>query len=377
MNFGGYVIAGLISGFGMMLVGGAACADDTLEQRVRKLESDLELSREQTQQLRQQQQVDVDVSGYVDFEYSGYSETPGKESGLRMHHLSLFFTKQLTDKWRFFSEIEYEDGPNFEGPETAGALKSDDGKIFVEAVNTDYLYDARANLRVGRFFTPAGIWSVDHYPPFVPTQVRPQHIRKIFPQLVDGVMLYGTLPAGDAFVNYDTYLGNGEGNSGAGDSNSEKALGAKVAVILPALSYLEVGASVYRDEQDTKNANADKAAAGVHAKFAAGSFAGQFEYAAADLTPAAGGADNEIEGWYLQVLYEFANWTAGLRHDVYDSDKDDPLTLTEDTVNSVFVNYHVSPNIVLKLEHHMTDDASDLVNDPAHTMASIALFLGN
>ncbi|KAF0193050.1 MAG: Uncharacterized protein FD165_153 [Gammaproteobacteria bacterium] len=374
MKLRNYLAAGVATGFGVLFVNGAACADDALEQRVRKLETELQLSREEIQQSRQQQ--DVDVSGYVDFEYSGYSETPGKESAFRLHHLSLFFTKQLAEKWRFFSEIEYEDGSNFEGPETAGVLKSDDGKIFVEAVNTDFLYDSRANLRVGRFFTPAGIWSIDHYPPFVPTQVRPQHIRKIFPQLVDGLMVYGTLPAGDSFVNYDAYIGNGEGNSGAGDSNSEKALGAKISVVFPALD-LEVGGTIYRDEKDTGNANADKTAAGVHAKLSAGGFTGQFEYAAADLTPAGGGSDDEVEGWYLQILYDLSNWTFGLRHDVYDSDKDNPVTLTEDTVNSVFVNYHVSPTMVIKLEHHVTDDASDPVNDPTQTMASMAIFLGD
>lgn len=346
-----------------------AGADDTLEQRLQRVETEL-------RENKARQDLGVDVSGYVDFEYSAYSETPGKENGFRMHHLSLFFTKEITDRWRFFSEIEYEDAPNLEGPETAGVLRADDGKIFVEAVNVDYLHDPRANLRVGRFFTPAGIWSVDHYPPFVPTQVRPLHIRKIFPQLVDGMMAYGTVPVATAFIHYDAYLGNGEGNSGAGDSNSQKALGAKVSLILPRLQHLELGGSVYRDERDTNNANADKIATGIHAKASMGDVTAQFEYAAADLTPAGGGSDNELEGWYLQLSYDMADWTAGLRYDVYDSDKDNPATLTNDSVSSLFVNYHVTPTLVLKLEHHITDDESDPVNDPTQTMASIAIFLG-
>ena len=76
------------------------------------------------------------------------------------------------------------------------------------------------------------------------------------------------------------------------------------------------------------------------------------------------------------LLYDWAKWTFGVRHDVYDSDKDNSATLTEDTVESLFVNYHVTPTLVLKLEHHMTDDESDTVNDPTQTIASIAIFLG-
>lgn len=350
---------------------------ETIEERVENLETELLIAQEERNDAAETAANAMKVSGYADFEYSVFTDQPGKYNGFRLHHFSTFFTKQLAEDWRFFSEIEWEDGPKFEGPETAGVLKAAEGKIFVEAVNIDYLYNPKANVRVGRFFTPAGIWSIDHYPPFVPTQQRPEHIRKIFPQLIDGAMVYGTLPVGKAFINYDAYMGNGEGNTGHNDENGEKALGLKVSAILPALKYLEIGGTIYRDEQDTKNGDADKTAIGVHAKAKVGSWTAQFEMASAELKPVGGGIADEREGYYLQIMYDWKDWTFGGRYDTYNSDAGDSTTLTDDSTNTAFVNYHVTPNIVLKLEHNVKDDESNLQYDPATTTATIAIFLGD
>ena len=359
----------LVTQLALCAVGSNAYAE-TLEERVENLETELLIAQEERNDTAMSAANAMKVSGYMDFEWNSFSEQVGKSNGFRLHHLSTFFTKQLAEDWRFFSEIEWEDGPKYEGA-TA------DGKIFAEAINIDYTHNPKANVRVGRFFTPAGIWSVDHYPPYVTTQQRPGHIRKIFPQLIDGAMLYGTLPVGNAFINYDAYMGNGEGNTGHNDDNSEKSLGLKVSAILPALNYLEVGGTIYQDEKDTSSSDADKTAIGFHAKAKLNSWTAQFEAASSEMTPAGGGADDEREGYYLQVMYDWKDWTFGARHDEYDSDSDDSTTLTDDSTESIFVNYHVTPNIVLKLEHNIKDDESDPVNDPATTTATIAIFLGD
>jgi len=145
----------------------------------------------------------ITISGYADVEYRGSSE-PGINEEFRMHHLSLFFSKQFDNNVKFFSEIEYEDTPKFEGKnDGSGDLETASGKIFVEALNFDWNYSQHLNIRAGRFFTPAGIWSEDHYPPFVTTQERPLHIRKIFPQLIDGLSLFGSTEfTTNHFFNY-------------------------------------------------------------------------------------------------------------------------------------------------------------------------------
>ncbi|MFV2058920.1 MAG: hypothetical protein ACC707_20870, partial [Thiohalomonadales bacterium] len=201
------------------------------------------------------------ISGYADVEYIKTSKENDKP-GFRLHHFSLFFTKKINDKWSLFSEIEYEDGPVFEGDNTnvpvvtpgpgggestATQLKASSGKIFLEAMNVDYHMLPQMNFRLGRYFTPAGIWSIDHYPPFVPTQERPMHIRNIFPQLVDGLMTYGRIPMGSTYFKYDLYYGNGEVSTGNGDGDTHKSSGIRLALEIPVLTKFELGVSGYED----------------------------------------------------------------------------------------------------------------------------------
>jgi len=337
----------------------------------------MESYREEIEDLHQSDESEVKINGYVDVEYHVDSRD-SIASGFRLHHFSLFFKKQLAEKWRFFSEIEYEDAPKFEGegePQPAPALGSvvDDaeGKIFVEAVNIDYLWRPTASFRVGRFFTPAGIWSIDHYPPFVPTQIRPGHIRKVFPQVVDGAAAYGTIPMGDTFFNYDIYTGNGEGNTGKKDENRQKAAGVRAYFILPYLQYFELGASGYTDELNNDD---EKTAYGIHAKIQTGKFTLQAEGSDAKIEPLAT-PSYHVKGHYGQLLYDFTDkWAFGYRYDFYDQKS---IDVKDETTNSFFINYHVNKDITLKLEHHDVKDDDVAVEDHKLDIISLVYYLGD
>lgn len=302
------------------------------------LEDSVEIVTEETGDLNTRIDKRVKVSGYADVEYS-HDSRPSHSDGFRVHHFSLFFTKQFTNKLHLFSEIEFEDGPKFEGA-TA------DGKIFLEAVNINYDWRSDLGFRVGRFFTPAGIWSEDHYPPFVTTQARPGHIRKIFPQLVDGAMIYGTKPVGKSFVNYNLYVGNGEGNTGHNDEDSHKAVGGKVSFLMSGFKHLEFGGSFYDDKL---NSGDEVSSLGVHGKLKAGSSTVQVEYADRKVDPLAAGDNYHLKGYYGQFAYDIRNWTLGYRYDFYDSNT---IQVKDKVTNSLFANYHVTPNFVMKLEYH-------------------------
>ena len=157
----------------------SAASLEGLEKKIKLLESELELYREEIELFREGVEEEereeelasrfttpVQINGYVDTEFSDDSRANVK-SGFRLHHLSLFFKKRISEKWRFFSEIEYEDAPKFEGsgvdqpaPALGEIMDDAKGKIYVEAVNIDYMLNPKANFRIGRFFTPAGIWSI-------------------------------------------------------------------------------------------------------------------------------------------------------------------------------------------------------------------------
>jgi len=357
-----------------------AISVNELSEQVEILEGNLELVEEINSELKDEVENTIKVSGYTDVEYI---LTDGKDPSFRMHHLSLFFQKKISNKWRFFSEIEYEDAPKYENEygETIVVVDADgneqtvhpfneaNGKLFVEAVNIDFLWRPSASLRFGRFFTPAGIWSIDHYPPFVATQERPRHIRRIFPQFVDGALAYGTLQFGNVFFKYDAYYGNGEGATGKGDNNSQKAIGGKTSLIIPAppFSHLELGASVYHDTKDARHDDLEKTAFGIHGRLRIKDFSLQSEAAYAQFSPSTKGT---VTGYYIQFMYELGLMGVGSRYDFYDSDRNADVDYS---ANSFFVNYQVSTNIVLKFEHHIISNENK--EDSNKSIFSIVTYL--
>lgn len=340
---------------------------EKLNERIDALEVETRLNKGDYDALIEELDRKIKIGGYVDLEYIQDSRE-SKKPGFRIHHFSLFFKQKISDRWRFFSEIEYEDAPNYDFRD---GLSSGAGKIFVEAVNVDYEFKPEIIFRGGRFFTPAGIWSVDHYPPFVPTQERPLHIRKIFPQIVDGVMTYGTRSVGSLIAKYEVYVGNGEGNDDEGkeDDNTRKSFGGKFSILPITMQYLDVGASYYSDRRADNGEEIN--VKGLHAKFRVGAATLQGEYASGDVTTVSGSSFNRV-GYYAQLMYDYESWTVGGRYDIYDGN--DTLDVKEER-QSLFLNHHVNANVVLKLEHHMHDYDNPAQEDYDLSIASIAYYL--
>ena len=340
-------------------------------------EDDLAMVEDEINTIKEARDTATKLSGYVDAEYINDTRdaaTIDDKYGFRMHHLSLFVTKKFDNDWKFFSEVEFEDGTFMDSgslPPDNEVFPNTSGSIYAEAVNIDYQWSPSQYVRIGRDFTPAGIWSVDHYPPFVPTQETPMHIREIFPGVVDGMNAHGTVSMGASFMNYDAYVANGANTPGQSDNNHQKAVGGRVSFILPALTHLELGASAFRD---TDEADVRKTAYGAHGKLKAGKFTLQTEYAADTLKPLDGSAETKQVGYYLQALYDIKSWTVGYRYDLWNPDKSATAKVTD---NAFFVNYHVSPVIVCKLEHHMINEQDPAAEDYGRTILSIAYYLGD
>lgn len=345
---------------------------DELERRLQKLEEEVKIANDEVADLAERNKNAMTVGGYADIEYVGTNESDAT-AGFRLHHLSLMFKKQLSEDLKFFSEIELEDGVWMDAGDGSNAL-------LLEALNFDYAVNHSTTARVGRFFTPAGIWSVDHYPPFVATQERPLHIRQIFPQLTDGAAITGNHALGNAFVNYNFYAGNGETKNfdGKKDSNYNTAAGLRVNASLPIAKVFDVGATLYhekmKDDTSLTNPEPKKKAYGVHAKVKQGSFGFQGEYANGTYTPTLGanvGISYHKKGYYGQFSYDIAKWTLGYRHDFFDPDSTAALDNTK--VNSLIVNYHVDKNTVLKWEHHLFNLEDPVGKDYYRSIVSIAV----
>ena len=345
-------------------------------EKVTELSEQAEMAVYSYEDLSTEINKSIKIAGYADIEYKGSNE-PGINEEFRMHHLSLFFTKQFDDKIKFFSEIEYEDAPKFEAENNgSGDFKESTGKIYVEAMNFDWNYSQYINMRVGRFFTPAGIWSEDHYPSFVTTQERPLHIRKIFPQLVDGASIFGNVEfMPNHFFNYTTFMGNGESNvSGKKDLNSSKSVGFKGDYHAPWLDEFTLGFTLYSDNNDSSNNNAEKYAYGYHLKLRYNNVTLQSEYAEADLAFDNAVNDYKSRGYYAQLLYNVDQWGLGLRYDTFDENS---INIEKIKRNSFFVNYHLNEHFTLKGEYHNDKHDDPLIDEYGYYIFSVTGYLGN
>ncbi|MDX1763464.1 MAG: porin [bacterium] len=333
---------------------------DDLKRDLERIQNRLEVLEAEDEQKTHALSDLMEIAGYGDGEFK-MTDRKGKNNEFRVHHLSLFFMKRIGDRWRMFSEIEYEDGPN---------TAKNEGKIFVEVFTLEYYLNQYLNFRLGRFLTPGGIWNVDHYPPFVLTQERPQHIRKIFPQLNDGLQVLGSTHAANVTTDYIFYVSNGQGNTGHGDDNEDKALGARLKFGLPFLSRAEIGTSYYREEQNDKT---DFKALGADLLLSWKNMRLQAEYAKGFFDPAAGKGDHRT-GYYGQLEYDLKKWTLGYRYDWYDPSRN--TDSDRKTINTLALNYHFTPYVVGKAEHHFVDPQDKAADSYNLTLLSIAIYLG-
>ncbi|MDH5326278.1 MAG: hypothetical protein OEZ68_08710 [Gammaproteobacteria bacterium] len=339
------------------------------EEKLNKLLDDNTVAQEMGMDLEKQLQSRVKLSGYADVEYR-QSSLEGSNDGFRLHHFSLFVSKNISERWRLFSEVEYEDGPfiDFGGGSNCSNCS---GQLFLEAMNIDYLYTTAMNLKAGRFYTPAGIWLTDYYPPYVATQERPAHIRQIFPQYIDGAMVFGNPAIGNAFLNYNLYVGNGESAAGAGDNNSSKSVGMRAALVF---DRWELGGSYYRDTINDGMDGVAKSVVGAHAKAQGAGFTFQTEYAYGTYKRP-NGDEYDKDGYYGQLLYNKNQYVIGYRFDRFVDYKILPPRQREKyLIHSAIFNYRVSNELVLKLEHHVVD--SSVSANYNSTILSIAVHLG-
>jgi hypothetical protein len=308
----------------------------------------------------------MDVGGYFDVMYV-MTDQDATADKFRVHHLNLQLAKELSEGWSFFTEIEYEDGPKIEFDDN-DQIEEASGALMVETMYVDAEVNHYVTLRMGRYLDPAGIWTVNHYAPFVPTMVKPLLVGKVFPSTLDGLQAFGSKPLGSSYTGeYKLYTGNGFGEPGKLDSNSNKAAGGSFNLKFLSLYDLNIGLSAYRDS-DTSDTKID--ALGADVQFRVKSFAFQGEYANAERETKTN-VNTRRAGWYAQGIYDIKKVSLIYRYDTY---RDTAEANRDHDTNTVAINYHFTPNIVAKLEHNMHKLTT--TEDFNQTIATLAVFLG-
>jgi len=83
-------------------------------------------------------------------------------------------------------------------------------------------------------------------------------------------------------------------------------------------------------------------------------------------------------GYYSQLMYSIEKFAVGYRYDYYDHNIEAEKNVGELTTNSLFVNFRVVKDIVIKIEYHNVDtyrDSTEFSYDEA--IASIVVYFGD
>jgi hypothetical protein len=128
-----------------------------------------------------------------------------EETRAVLDNLSLFVWWEGEGRWKFFSELDYEDSLAWPKKYTPGENRY----LALERLYVDYTWSDELSARVGKFLTPIGRWNLIHGKPLVWTTSRPLITERTFPTNTTGLMVQGTLPERGLGIEYSFYASNG------------------------------------------------------------------------------------------------------------------------------------------------------------------------
>lgn len=186
---------------------------------------------------------------------------PGDKTAFSLGQLNLFVTSDISDRFRFLSEIVFEAGPDNIYGQTAGSPNS--FGVDVERYLLQYSYNDYFNLSAGRYHTAIGYYNTAyHHSTWLQTTTdRPLMFQfedrgGILPIHNVGVEAFGKIPSGDLGLHYIAEVGNGRASrsplieepvQNIVDEKSHKAVNVEVFARPVKLPGLQLGLSAYRD----------------------------------------------------------------------------------------------------------------------------------
>jgi hypothetical protein len=181
-------VARVIAAFGLALgCAGMAAADNAFPDINYRLGEGLRLA-----------DTGFSLGGYATASHENLNHAPARTA---LDNLSLFVWWQGDGRWKFFSELDYENvlaSPSSDQP-------GEDRYLALERLYVDYALSDTTTLRAGKFLTPIGRWNLIHATPLVWTTSRPLVTTEIFPTNATGLMLNGTLPRLADGAEYSLY----------------------------------------------------------------------------------------------------------------------------------------------------------------------------
>jgi hypothetical protein len=321
------------------------------------------------------------MRGFGDVTLHGGNQR-GETTGFGLGQLNLFVTSDVSERFKFLSEIVFEAGP-------LQGLATNSFGVDVERYLLQYSYNDHFNLAVGRYHTAIGYYNTayHHSTWFQTTTGRPflfafEDQGGILPIHNVGVSASGLLPSGRLGLHYVAEIGNGRSSrsplsdepvQNKVDENSHKAFNLAVFARPQAVSGLQVGFSFYRDLLTPVGApKIGENILAAHGVFARSGYEWLNEAVLIRHAPQGSGTVFNTPGFYTQIARRFGPYQPYFRYQYVNAGRMEPVFPDVGLRQgpSIGLRYDASDAVALKLQY----DYSTLRGQPG--VNGLALQLG-
>ena len=235
-----------------------------------------------------------------------------RRTRLDLSHLSAIAWWEPAPEWKVLAEVDLQDVVQLPAHTSQDGQKSE-AYVALDRLYTDYRVNDSLSLRAGKFLTPIGRWNQEHSDPQVWTVLRPLISQSAFPTNATGLMVFGSVPVGTQWIDYQTYAADGgEWRPSPRSRPFDRALGARVSTSLNPDVQLGVSVSQFRQEGLGSN-EFNLVGADVRWRWLRSDFSGEvIRRRGRDANV------SEERGWFAQAVVPLADrWWAVARLEAY------------------------------------------------------------
>lgn len=310
------------------------------------------------------------IRGFGDINLHG-DNNKGDTTSFSLGQLNLFVTSDISERFKFLSEIIFEGGPdNIYGATTgqANTFSVDVERYLIEYSQNDYF-----KLAAGRWHTAIGYYNTayHHSTWFQTAADRPflfafEDRGGILPIHSVGLSASGLIPSGALGLHYVAEVGNGRASrtplteepvQNVIDDQSHKAYNLALFARPEAVRGLQVGFSAYRDVLAPLNMpRVDETILAAHAVFVRPSFEWLNEALVVRHNPQGFPRTFNTPGFYTQVSKKFGSYRPYVRYQYVNASNAEPIfpDIKLRQGPSVGLRFDASESVALKLQYDYT-----------------------
>jgi hypothetical protein len=307
------------------------------------------------------------IRGFGDIDFHG-TDQRGSTNSFSLGQLNLFVTSDISEKFKFLSEIVFEAGPdNFYN--VPGDARNQ-FTVDVERYLLQYSYNDYFNLAFGRYHTAIGFYNTayHHSTWFQTTTGRPllfefEDRGGILPIHNVGVSASGRIPSGGLGLHYVAEIGNGrqsrsplteEPVQNEVDENNYKAFNLALFARPESIRGLQFGFSGYHDKlMPMGQPRVDETILAAHVVYMVPKFEWLNELVLVRHAPQGSSQVFNTPGFYSQIAKRFGSYQPYFRYQYINGSDREPIFPDVGRIDgpSVGVRYDASESVAFKAQY--------------------------